>query len=667
MDKSIILDEAKYSDKELFGMKDTPEVFAEREVFLSEHVPGYQEARRRQDFGECFRLLCTKMKIQLDDHRFVYFFDHRFPPISWIYNLTPAYRIILKSGLSSMRYGEEERTNGFCKEYDFVIDSLLTLIDRIILALDEQKPARYKQQLQWFQDMKEEETASFEEAVQRILFLNQMLWQTGSKLVGLGRLDILLYPYYRQDVQAGTLTKEHAEQILKDFICRLHEHYWFKSSVLLGDTGQVIILGGSDRLGNYLCNDLTSMILKVIKELQLSDPKIVLRVNKNIPKDLMEEALRCMMTGIGSPLLANDDVIVPRLIQFGVEEADAYAYTTSACWEPLIGGKSSSMNNEERLSYLQALDDLLMEEHLDRFATFDELKQCYWGYLKREILRVERQLYERSYQRNTLYSVFMEGCRENKRDIVSGGAKYHNVGMTTVALGNTVNALLNIKKYVFEEHRYSLLDAKKICVFDYQGYPEAEAILKVNEDQYGFDTEAAIDLSNEILRFVTEHTRGFRTPTGGRLKFGVSNPSYINEASDKPASFDGRRENAPFGVHISNENASSYTELIHFAASLDYGENRFNGNVVDLMVSPVFIQQNFDKFLTMLLKGIEMGFFQLQMNVISSAILLEAKKDPQKYQNLIVRVWGFSAYFVELPEDYQEVLIRRALQNEGKM
>lgn len=666
MDKNIILDETRYSDKELFGMKDTPEIFAEREVFLSEHVPGYQEARRRQDFGECFRLLCAKMEIQLDDRRFVYFFDHRFPPISWISNLTPAYRLILQNGLSSMRYDEEERTNAFCREYDLVIDSLLTLIDRIILALDEQRPARYEQKIRWFRDMKEEGADSFEEAVQRILFLDQMLWQTGSKLVGLGRLDMLLYPYYRQDVQTGILTKEHAEQILKDLICRLHEHYWFKSSVLLGDTGQVIILGGSDQSGNYLRNDLTDMILKVIKELQLSDPKIVLRVNKNIPKDLMEEALRCMMTGIGSPLLANDDVIVPRLIQFGVEGADAYEYTTSACWEPLIGGKSSSMNNEERLSYLRALDDLLMEEQLERFETYDELEQCYWSYLEREIVRVERRLYERSYQRNTLYSVFMEGCRESKKDIISGGAKYHNVGMTTVALGNTVNALLNIKKYVFEEHRYSLVDAKKICFFDHQGYPEAEAILKVNEDQYGLDTEASIALSNRILHFVTAHTVDFRTPIGGKLKFGVSNPSYINEAADKPASFDGRRANAPFGVHISNENVSSYTELIHFAASLDHRENRFNGNVVDLMVSPVFIRQNFDKFLAMLLCGIEMGFFQLQMNVISSDILLEAKKDPQKHQNLVVRVWGFSAYFIELPEDYQEVLIRRALQNEGR-
>lgn len=667
MDQDFILDETRYTDQELFAMKKTQEFFAEREAFIKDHVPGYQESRRGQDFGGCFKLLCEKMDIKLDDHRFVYFFDHRFPPISWISNLTPAYSLILQNGLKEMKYGEREQTNDFCIEYDLVIDSLLVLADRIIQVLEEQRPAGYERKARWFRAMKEQEAGSFEEALQRILFLDQMLWQTGSSLVGLGRSDQLLYPYYQRDLQTGALCHDQAEIMIRDFICTLHEHYWFKSAVLLGDTGQVIILGGSDRSGDYLRNDLTDMILKVVKDLQLSDPKIVLRVNKNIPKDLMEEALRCMMTGIGSPLLANDDVIVPRLIQFGVEEADAYAYTTSACWEPLIGGKSSSMNNEERLSYLQALDDLLMEEHLDRFATFDELKQCYWGYLKREILRVERQLYERSYQRNTLYSVFMEGCRENKRDIVSGGAKYHNVGMTTVALGNTVNALLNIKKYVFEEHRYSLLDAKKICVFDYQGYPEAEAILKVNEDQYGFDTEAVIDLSNEILRFVTEHTRGFRTPTGGRLKFGVSNPSYINEASDKPASFDGRRENAPFGVHISNENASSYTELIHFAASLDYGENRFNGNVVDLMVSPVFIQQNFDKFLTMLLKGIEMGFFQLQMNVISSAILLEAKKDPQKYQNLIVRVWGFSAYFVELPEDYQEVLIRRALQNEGKM
>lgn len=250
---------------------------------------------------------------------------------------------------------------------------------------------------------------------------------------------------------------------------------------------------------------------------------------------------------------------------------------------------------------------------------------------------------------------------------MDGGARYHNVGMTTVGLGNTVNALLNIRKYVFDEKLYDLVDVKKISAFNFKDYPDAEKLLKTNALQYGKDETAVIRLTNEILHFVTNETKDFRTPAGGRLKFGVSSPSYIMDGNQALASFDGRKDGEPFVVHISNENLSSYTEIINFAAGLDYEENRFNGNVVDFMVNPSFIERNFDKFVLLLLRGIEVGFFQLQTNVISSDMLLAAKQEPEKFQNLIVRVWGFSAYFTELSEDYQNVLIERALRNEGKI
>ena len=156
------------------------------------------------------------------------------------------------------------------------------------------------------------------------------------------------------------------------------------------------------------------------------------------------------------------------------------------------------------------------------------------------------------------------------------------------------------------------------------------------------------------------------TYLGGRLKFGVSAPSYIDAAKDFDASFDGRRFGEPFGVHISNENAGSYTEVLNFAASLDYGENRFNGNVIDFMVSPSFIEKNLSKFKYMLMAAVKEGIFQLQINVASSDVLIDAKRNPDRHKDLIVRVWGFSAFFVDLPEDYQDLLIRRALQNEKR-
>lgn len=666
MELEIIFDETAYSDKELYRRKRLPETAKKLDEFLQKNAPDFYSARKALDFEAEFRFLCRDMQINLDDKPFVYFFDFNYPFNTDISNLTPDYSLILGGGIRDMKYDTEEGRNGFFENGNSVIDSLLLLIDRVVEKLEEERPDGFEAKSLWFRNMKDKPAATFCEALQRLLFLNQMLWQTGSRLVGLGRLDVLLYPYYAREQEKGILTKKLAADILKDVMKCLHGHYWFKSSALLGDTGQVIVIGGSDREGRFFRNDLTDIFLELGRELQLPDPKIVLRVNRNIPQDLLDSGIRCMMTGTGSPLLSNDDVIIPVLLEFGIEEADAYDYATSACWEPLIGGRSSSMNNVARLSYMKALDNLLMEERLGRFQDFEALKCCYLQYLKREIRGVERQLYERRYRKNTLYSVFMEGCRESGKDIVEGGAKYHNIGITTIALGNTVNALLNIQRYVFEERRYELVDVKKISLYDYEGYEETAGILKTNEAQYGCDSEEVISLSNELLRFVSKETEEFRLPDGGRLKFGSSSPSFIMEGCSAAASFDGRRKGDPFQVHISNENISSYTEIIHFAASLDYGGNRFNGNVVDFMVSPSFVQENFEKFALMIRRGIEAGFFQLQMNVVDSNTLLEAKRNPDAFPQLLVRVWGFSAYFVELPESYQDLLIERALRNEGK-
>ena len=119
----------------------------------------------------------------------------------------------------------------------------------------------------------------------------------------------------------------------------------------------------------------------------------------------------------------------------------------------------------------------------------------------------------------------------------------------------------------------------------------------------------------------------------------------------------------PYNTHISAEDAG-YTELIGFAGDLAYGGCNINGNVVDFFVQPNILSDNKEKFEIFLKGAIRRGFYQLQMNVMDSATLIEARKHPEKYKNLIVRVWGFSAYFNDLPEEYKERLIQRALNAE---
>lgn len=651
-----VFDEKKLTNAKLFEMKHDQDVFVLVDKRCEDKCPGFIDARNRGDFETQFALFTELCHITIDNASFVYFFDFDFRFLTGINNITPAYDIILRQGLSDLIYEKEDTV--FKKRYNVTIRSIMALAERIA------KEAEHTEKGTFFQKMVSEPAASFREAVQRILFVNQLIWQTGSGLVGLGRLDRLLDDYYREDIRAGRLDRQGAKDLLKEAILILHRHVWYKSGTLLGDIGQAITVGGSGYDGQYESNDLTEMILEIVGECSITDPKIILRVNTHIPGKILEKAVSCMATGVGSPLLANDDVIIPTLMDFGISKEDAYDYCTSACWETLIGGKSSSMNNQASVSFVKAFNSMLAEELIYNLKSFEDVKRRFFFHIKNEVDWALANLRKQKYRRNTVYSVFLHNCRERKKDIVDGGAAYHNIGITTVGLANAVNSLLNIKSLVFEEHKYSMADVKLICLMDYQEKEEAVDQLKNRRQRYGVDEPEVIDLVNEILRYVTEVTKNFRTDIGGRVKFGVSSPNYIRLAPNEKATFDGRRRGEPMAVHISDNYARGYTQLLNFGAALDYGDNRFNGNVIDLMVNPSFIENHNEKFIQLLETGIKIGIFELQTNVVKSETLIDAKAHPEKHWGLIVRVWGFSALYVELPESYQDLLIERARQNE---
>lgn len=625
-----------------------------------------------KSYDEVFSVICNEMEITITDQRFIYFIDsdcvmdttkgYRYE------NLTPAYEKVLRSGLNDLKYPKNEVTNKFCSSYNKVIDNLILLSQRIVDRLKSHSTSFAKKQIKWFENLPNKGAESFEEAIQRLLFINQIFWQTDHRLTGLGAWDTFLWEFYKKDKNEGRISKEQTLTILKDLFLTLHQNYGYKSNVLMGDTGQIFVLGRSSLEGEYISNDLTYLFIESLMLAKLPDPKILLRVNKNIPRKLMALALECISTGIGCPLFANDDVIIPMLVEFGVEREDALQYTTSACWEPLIGGKSTSLNNMSVLNYLRALDFLIRREKLPNITDFETFKKKYFEYLGRNLNAVMRVIQQPRFQYNPLLSVFTEGCYEQKKDVSWGGAKYKNVGITSVAMGNTVDALLKIKKFVFDEKKLTLLDVKQMLLSDFEGnelFKRYYIILKNSQQYFGCDEKDVIELVNEITAYTTKCTKSFRSYLGGCLKFGLSGSAYLDAAKGFPASIDGRKCGEPFRVHISNDRKQGFTELVNFAGSLDYSENRFNGNVVDFMTTPDFIKNNWEKFLDFLMISIQAGFFEMQINVTNSETLIEARKNPELYPNLIVRVWGFSAFFNDLPEEYKDVLIERAVKSEA--
>lgn len=568
---------------------------------------------------------------------------------SIIGNLTPDYTILLDNSLQEIM----SKSSG---DFRILWSSVYDYLNRCLKFCSINTP-KYKALC----SIRDDKTKSFFDALQRILFVNMLCWQEGHGLIGLGRLDKLLYPYYEKDVELGIIDSHTTLKLIKSFLITLHEHFSYKSSTFLGDTGQIIILGGENADESYTCNALTSLFIRAVKELQLPDPKVLLRISDKTPDSIMKESLECIQTGIGCPLFANDTVILPKLEKFGYKKEDIFDYGTSACWEPLLIGKSSDANNVNSINFCEpfAKEELWNE----KISSFEEFVLKYENLLDAQIRAIIEDVAKVQWQRAPILSLFIQGCEQNGKDISENGAIYNGYGFTTVAIGNAVNGLLNIKEFIFDKKVLPLHDLYRILLDDFKNRQDIQKLFKNRTEKYGSDNSLVKELSSRLFKKASEVIK-INNVGDRKIKIGLSSPAYISSAINFPATPDGRNASSSFIVHISNDSAENFTSLFNFASSMDYDDNRFNGNVVDFMVSPSFIEHNFDTFLNMLKNAFKSGVFEMQMNVVSAKTLIEANAHPEKFPNLIVRVWGFSAYFNDLPDDYKKILIERALEHE---
>ena len=577
-------------------------------------------------------------------------------------NYTVDYAEVVASALAERSLQHQNQKTEFSYEEQIVRDALRGYLERCKQIPEIE--VKFNKQMMAIDSLFERPAKTFFEALQRILFFNQFLWQTGHTLNGLGHLDWILEELYVHDLETMVMTREEAKLLLKDFFTALHEYYWFKSNVLMGDTGQIVILGGRGLDGHYHCNDLTYLFLEISKELRLPDPKVLLRCTADMPEDLLEAAIDCIATGIGAPLLSNDDVVIPAMISAGYDKADAYNYGTSACWEPLVPSLSCEENNVASLNYALPLTEMLSTPQFSDVKSMEDILESYEKHLAVYIENVLTPLTKLVFEKDPLLSLVSTSALVRQKDITRGGAKYNGLGLTSVGLGTVVNSLLNIKKFVFEEKRYTVVQMNEFRINNFAGQEELLQEMKDLKPCFGCDDPNVIELTRRIIAFTSREFSKYKTKLGGEFKFGLSSPSYISGANQIPATFDGRHSGEPFSVHISSATAIPTTELLSFAMQMDYRENRLNGNVIDFITSPGMLQKNQEKYAALLRAGFQGGIFQLQMNVVDSQTLLAAKADPTLFPNLVVRVWGFSAYFNDLPEEYKDVLIARALESE---
>ena len=648
--------------KERYNLLKEDENTSKRIVFL-------QKGKKRKQF----KIALKKIQIVIrEGTRFQNWIDTGLDIIClhcMIDNLPPNYEMILTSSIDEL-ISKNKFSGGNIGESNVeCLQNILLYIERIISEIknkiervriknadEASEVERLSKSLRYFIRMKSNKAETAEEALQRILFWSSLFWQTKHRLVGIGRLDKLLNQY-------DVINEEDGVSLLIDFYEEMHKYYAYKSNtVSLGDTGQIIIIGGRNEAGGYFCNKWTYLIIQALIKHKLPDPKLLLRVSANMPDTLLELAVECIATGVGYPLLANDEVIIPALEKFGYTHRDACDYVTSACWEPLAYGKSLEKNNMRDLNFAQAVVDMYTDERFEHLQSFDEVKALYIEKLGLIFLNILRELDAVEWENDPLMSLFTDGCLETGKDVSDGGARYSDYGILTVGLANAIDSLLNVQTYVFKNNIFSLKEIKNICQ---SNYFDEKAKNRLSEEKYfSMDIPEVFWLIKDIMGYIDALGMQYRNKFGGKLKWGYSSSNYMELGKVTDATIDGRKSGEPLAVHISPAKGCGYTELINFAGQLDYEGNHANGNVVDFFLSPSFIKKNKGKFVRFLKIALERGFFQMQINVVDSQTLIEAKRDPEKFPDLIVRVWGFSAYFKDLPESYKELLIRRAMESE---
>ena len=580
----------------------------------------------------------------LNNEHFIYFINEKYIfdySLSNYSNGTIDYSLVVNNSLLDLK---EKTSNPLLKEEVEAIIEIINIIKK------RNSNNEYSNILLKMVDHKD---SSLKEALQRVLFINQLLWQTNHTLIGLGRMDKYLSPFLGEASSSA--------QLFEDFFYSLHKDYKFKSGVLYGDTGQVIILGGTNKDGTYFSNAFTSEIIKTCIKANTTDPKIFMRVGLNTPPELLELCCKCMRTGNGSPLLSNDEVVIKCLKNFGYEEEDCYNYICSACWEPYPEGLAVESNNEAPLNFV--IPFINMMDSLNDDDTEETIVKKYKASLLNYLKPLADYLIHKEFSDDLISSIFIEPCLLSNKTIREHGPKYNNIGCTGVGLGNVINSICAFS-YITSNNLCGINEYVKIVKNNFLEKESLRNEIKENANLYGTDDKRIVEVTNEIINFVSDYFASCDTKDR-KIKFGLSSPQYIVGGRISGSTPDGRKSGEPMLVHISSSRGLAYSELINFASEINYCTRCFNGNVVDLMISPAFIDSDFDKFVLFIKMSIKKGFFQMQANVVDSKTLIEAKKHPENYQQLIVRVWGFSAYFVELPEEYQNLLIERALLNES--
>ncbi|POP41893.1 formate C-acetyltransferase/glycerol dehydratase family glycyl radical enzyme [Superficieibacter electus] len=536
---------------------------------------------------------------------------------------------------------------------------------------------------------------TFWQALQLFNFATSLIQiESNGHSISYGRMDQWLYPWYEADMKNNTISKEFALELIEVQYVKMNNPTKLKDKGTVavrngrGFGGESLTLGGVDRDGNDATNDLTMLMLEGSAHTRMMNPWVCVRMHENTPYELKIKTVECIRAGYGHPKIFNDAPSIKGMMRKGMTLEEARDYCVVGCVELDLAGKEYGWHDVAYVNTPKMMEmvvnggrSLSTGEQLgpdtgslDTYQSFDEVlasvdKQFeYWTDQMCSSLNIIDSAH-RALKPVPYVSAFYEDCVASGKDLTEGGAKYNGIAPQAAGMATCADSLATIKQLVFDEKRYTGAQLLQAVKDNWVGHEKLYALVNSSKvHHYGND----IDYADELFKFMFEcycrHISGRKTPRGGEFSPGVySVNANVGMGLNTNASVDGRKKFEPISdnmgpVHTDggSHDICGPTALVNSLTKVDHSLAT-NGTLMNLRFPQEAVAgvEGRDTLVSFIDEYIAKQAMHVQFNIMSSATMRAAQKKPEDYKDMLVRVAGYSAYFVELGKPLQKDLIQR--------
>ena len=512
------------------------------------------------------------------------------------------------------------------------------------------------------------------EAMQLLImyfFLHEYVAET--RVRTLGRLDVLLYPFYKKDIESKTFTKEEIKEMLKFFLNK----FWTAKVAY----GLPFCLGGIGRDGNEVTNEISYLIVETYNELNIHSPKIHIRVSDKTPESFVKLVLSCIRGGNSSFVFVNDNIGIKSLVQVGIEEEDSKDYVPIGCYEPAVWGVEIGCTGNGGVNLAKTVElvvtngkDLKTGEKIGvetgKITSYEEfisaIKEQITYFTKKGTSYItEIEKHYRDINPDPILSCQYDRSVETGIDVYEGGAKYNNSSYYFYCIASLVDSICAVKKLVFDEKMLTFDEFCDILKSNWENNENLRYTALNLPEKYGNNNELADNIAVEISDFVAGLVNNKPNGRGGVFKAALFSVDFcFHLGKNTMATPDGRFAGEPLSKNLCATTAmdkNGITALINSVTKIDHSKFP-TGSVLDIVLHPSAVSgdDGLSAFYGILMTYIKKGGFAIHGNVFNPDDLIAAQNNPEKYKNLQVRVCGWNAYFVNLSKEEQDAFIKQA-------